>query len=162
MKRSNWNVSYCSYKEIYSSGLISRYMTRTKIPNKTLVLKQWLKFLENEVLGSIFLAEKEVPVLPNFVLTVIPALSMPASAYTQCFIKHIPNHRNHGRTEREAVMISTSNYSVKINHEYFCWICLNWTVLKYRINIVYFYTVQIWLLVKAFGVTEQANTQEGS
>lgn len=83
-------------------------MTRTSILNKMLVLKPLLKLLENEVLlGSIFLVENEVPVPPSFVSIVIPAPSMPASAYTQRFIKHTPNHRIHGRTEREAVIIST-------------------------------------------------------
>lgn len=44
--------------------------------------------MENEV-GSIFLVENGVKVSPSFVSMVIPPLSMPASDYSQIFIKHI-------------------------------------------------------------------------
>lgn len=88
--------------------------TRIKILNKMLVLKQWLRFLENDfLLGSIFLADNEIPVLPSFVSTVMPALSVSASAYTPCFMKHISNHRIHRRVGRQVVIISPWKYSVK-------------------------------------------------
>lgn len=80
MKRSNWNVNYCIYNYIYSIALISRHMMRTKVLNKILVLKEWLKPMENEV-DSILLMENGV--------TVPPVPSMPISAYTQILIKHI-------------------------------------------------------------------------
>ena len=126
MKRSNWNVSYCSYKEIYSSVLISRHMTGTKILNKMLLLKQWLKHLENEVvLGSIFLVKNEVPVPPSFVSMVIPAPSMPASAY-----KAHSKSQNPWKDWKGSCRHINLKLFSKINCEYFCWISLNWTIWK--------------------------------
>lgn len=63
----------------------------TWLEEKSLIKCLWkesLKPMENEV-GSIFLVENGVKVSPSFVSMVIPPLSMPASDYSQIFIKHI-------------------------------------------------------------------------